>query len=188
MNGCCNEVIEPSLKMGRIITLLKYVATINFILIFADLFIMGTGYFFLLFIQTIVLLIGISSKYFSHFLLFILFSFFNIFWTFQTLGEWFQKGFYKNDSSFEFCILVFLIVFEIFSTFVIFQAYKQAKQEYRIKFGYAPQENELGENLQNAQDMNNGQDFNNDNHNNNNNNDNGGFVPFQGRDFAVGGN
>ena len=187
MNGCCNEVIEPSLKMGRIVTLLKYVATIHFILIFADLFIIETGLFFTLFIQAIVLLIGISSKYFSHFLLFILFSFFNIFWTFQTLGEWFQKGFYKNDSSFEFCFLVFLIVFEIFSIFVIFQAYKQAKQEYRIKFGYAAQENGLGENLQNAQDLNNAQDFNNDN-NNNNNNDNGGFVPFQGIGIAVGGN
>ena len=189
MNGCCNEVIEPSLKMGRMVILLKYVVTIHFILIFADLFIIETGFFFLLFIQTIVLLIGISSKYFSHFLLFILINFFNIFLTFETLGEWFQTGFYKNDSSFTFCFFVFMFVFEIFCIFVIFQAYKQSKQEYRIKFGYIAGEVGLEENLQNAQDMNNnGQDFNNNEDNNNNNNNNGGFIPFQGRGIAVGGN
>ena len=61
MNGCCKEVLEPSIKLGRMISLLKIVVMIHFFLIFVDLFIIETGFFFLLFIQILVLLIGISS-------------------------------------------------------------------------------------------------------------------------------
>ena len=195
MNGCCREVIEPSLKLGRLIAFLKFVVFIHFFLVLVDLFIINTGFFFLLFIQILVLLIGISSKHFSQFLIFILICFFNFSLIFQTLGSWFQVGFYKNDSSFAFCFFVFMFVFELFCIFISFQAYKQSKQEFRIKFGYAAAENGGGvNNIENAQDFeDNIQGFNNfgnnDNNNNNNNNNNGGgFVPFQGRGYAVGGN
>ena len=40
-----------------------------------------------------------------------------------------------------FCFFVFIAVFELFCIFISFQAYKQSKQEYRIKFGYAEGEN-----------------------------------------------
>ena len=190
MNGCCKEVLEPSIKLGRMITLLKIVVMIHFCLIFADLFIIETGFFFLLFIQILVLLIGISSKHFAHYLLFILICFFNLFMTFQILGIWFQVGFFKNDSSTAFSFFVFIFVFEIFCIFVVFQSYKQSKQEYRQKYGFAAGENGgeeflNGEENGNIQGLNNNQ---NDNRNNNNNNNDGGFVPFQGRGVAVGGN
>ena len=189
MNGCCREVIEPSLKLGRIIMFLKFIAFIHFIFIVADIFIIETGFFFLLFVQLLTLLIGISSKSYSNFLIFFLICFFNIYIIFQTLGIWFQVGFYKNDNPFTFCFLVFILVFEIFCVFVIFQAYKQSKQEYRIKYGYA-----VGENGGNNNEIHNAQDFDENlvqqanNNNNNNNNNNQGFVPFQGRGYAVGGN
>ena len=135
MNGCCREVIEPSVKLGRIVTLLKIIVVAHFLLIFIDLFLIETGFFFLLFIQILSLLIGISSKHFSHYLLYILICFFNFFMIFQSLGAWFQIGFYKNDSSFTFCFFVFIAVFEIFCIYAVFQAYKQSKQEYREKYG-----------------------------------------------------
>ena len=187
MNGCCREVIEPSLKLGRIVMFLKFIAFIHFIFIVADIFIIETGFFFLLFIQILTLLIGISSKSYSQFLIFILICLFNIYIIFQTLGVWFQVGFYKNDNPLTFCFLVFILVFEIFCIFVIFQAYKQSKQEYRIKYGYAAGEN--GENnneIQNAQDID--ENLIQPANNNNNNNNNQGFIPFQGRGYAVGGN
>ena len=112
MNGCCREVIEPSLKLGRIIMFLKFIAFIHFIFIVADIFIIDTGFFFLLFVQILTLLIGISSKSYSQFLIFILVCFFNIDILFQTLGIWFQVGFYKNDNPLTFCFLVFILVFE----------------------------------------------------------------------------
>ena len=198
MNGCCKEVIEPSIKLGRLISFLKFIVFIHFMIIFIELFLIETGFFFLLFIQILVLLVGISSKHFAQFLLLILVCFFNFILIFQTLGSWFQVGFYKNDNSFVFCFFVFIAVFELFCIFISFQAYKQSKQEYRIKFGYAEGENiGGGNNIENAQDFeDNVQGFNNvgnnvnniNNGNNNNNNGGGGFVPFQGRGYAVGGN
>ena len=110
--------------------------------------------------------------------------------TFQTLGIWFQVGFFKDDSSTAFCFFVFMFVFEIFCIFVVFQVYKQSKQEYRQKYGYAAGENG-GEEFQNGEENDNIQGLNNNqnnNRNNNNNNNDGGFVPFQGRGVAVGGN
>ena len=153
MNGCCQEVIEPSVKLGRMITFLKYIIVVYFFLIIMDLLLIDSGFFYYLFIQVLVLFICISTKHFGHFLFFILLLFFNLLIVFSVLGEWFQYGFYSNDSSIAFCYLVFIVIFEIFCIFVIFQCYKQSKQEYRIKYGYAEGENEGGENIQNAQDI-----------------------------------
>ena len=180
MNGCCKEVIEPSVKLGRMITLLKYVSIIHFLIIITDLFLIETGFFFLLFIQILVLLIGISSKYYAHYLLFILICFFNIFMTLQTLGRWFQIGFYKKDSSFAFSFYVFMLVFEIFCVFVVFQNHKQSKQEYRIKFGYAEENDDENGNIHNQ-----GMNENMVGRNYNNNNNQGNFVPFQVQGIPV---
>ena len=177
MNGCCKEVIEPSIKLGRMVTLSKILACFHFILILVDLFIVDTGIFFLMFIQFIILLVGISTKSFSHYLLFILNCFVNIFIIFQALGTWFQIGFYKNDNSIVFSFFVFLFVFEIFCIYVIFQSYKQSKQEYREKYGFAEEGNGANGGEGNIQ-IDNG----------NNNNNNGNFVPFQGNGVVVGGN
>ena len=177
MNGCCKEVIEPSIKLGRMVTLLKLLACVHFFLILADLFVIDTGFFFLLFVQFIVLIIGISSKSFSHYLFFILICYFNLYLIFQTLGTWFQIGFYKNDSPLVFAYFVFLFVFELFCVFVIFQSYKQSKQEYREKYGFAAGAN-----------GGNGVEENILNNNGNNNNNNGNFIPFQGNGVVVGGN
>ena len=181
MNGCCREVIEPSIKLARMVTLLKILGFIHFALIIGDLFIFGTGIFFFLLIQFLVLLVGISSKHFGQLVLFILICFFNIYLCVGTIGAWFQVGFYKNDSSVAFGFLAFILIFEIFCIYVIFQTYKQAKHEYRIKLGFAPEENQ-----NNFQMNDNLEGLNNNNENENNNQ--GGFAPFQGNGIPVGGN
>ena len=186
--NCCREVIEPSLILGRQIIFLKMVIAAHFLLIFIDLIIIETGFFFSLLIQILLLFIGISSKHFAHFLVFILMCFINLFMFIDYLGRWFQFGFYESQSSFIFCYLVFITVFEIFCIFVVFQSYKQSKHEYRIKFGYVAGENGEGENNQNADNIHENIEGINNLQNNNNNNNNGGFVPFQGRGIAVGGN
>ena len=73
------------------------------------------------------------------------------------------------------------MIFEIFCIYVIFQTYKQAKHEYRIKLGYAPEDNQnnfqMNENLEGL-----------NNNNENGNMNQGGFNPFQGNGIPVGGN
>jgi len=183
MNGCCKEVIEPSLKLGRMLTLLKVITIIHIILIFTDLFFFESGFFFLITAQVLLIFTGLSSKHFSHYLLSILLCFLNFILVFQNLGRWMQVGFYKNDNSLKFCFFVFFFVFEIFCIYFFFQLYKQSKHEYRIKYGYAAGENGGDGINENIQDLNN-----NLNENNNNNINNAEFIPFQGQGIAVGGN
>ena len=59
MNNYCKEVIEPSLKLGRMITFLKIVSIIHFIIILIDL-IIQTGFLFFIAIQIIIFYIGIT--------------------------------------------------------------------------------------------------------------------------------
>ena len=188
MNSCCQEVLEPSIKLARMITLLKILGIVHFALIVGDLFVFVTGIFFFLLVQFLVLLVAISSKHFGQFLFFILVCFFNIYLCISNIGAWFQIGFYKNDSSLGFGFLSFILIFEIFCIYVIFQTYKQAKHEYRIKLGYAPEDIPNQNNFQmnnNLEGLNN--NFNNEDNNNENNNG-GGFAPFQGNGIPVGGN
>ena len=107
MNGCCKEVIEPSIKLARMVTLLKVLGFIHFVLIIGDLFLFGTGIFFFLLVQFLMLLVGISTKHFGQYLFFILICFFNIYLCISAIGAWFQVGFYKNDNPLSFGFLAF---------------------------------------------------------------------------------
>ena len=76
------------------------------------------------------------------------------------------------------------MVFEIFCIFISFQIYKQSKQEYRIKFGYANAQNEGYIHVDSIY---------NHNHyliedNNDYGNDNEENVPFRGEGFYIAGN
>ena len=181
MNNCCKEVIEPSLKLGRMITFLKIVSIIHFIIILIDL-IIQTGFLFFIASQLIVFYIGISSKYYGHYLSFILFCSFNIYKLIKILVTWAQKGFYKDNKIHRFCFYVFIFVFEIFCIFIAFQVYKQSKHEFRIKVGYANDQNEGHINIENIYNHNlreNYHDYGNDNEEN---------VPFRGEGFYGGRN
>ena len=61
MNVCCKEVIEPSVKLARMVTLLKILEFLYFALVVLDLFVLVTGIFFMLIFQLIFLFIEIST-------------------------------------------------------------------------------------------------------------------------------
>ena len=183
MISWCQKVIEPSLKLSRMLKFLKYILLVQLLLMMIDIIFIQTNIFFLLFIQLFITIFGIMSINYSLYLILILVCFFNLYIIFKILGKWFIVGFYKNDSSFTFCYIVLIFVFEIFFIFYTFQLYKQSKHEYRIKYGYVAGQNDEGENIENDENVN--ENINQLNNNNENNNEE--FLPFQGRGIAVGG-
>ena len=194
MNICCREVLEPSIKLSKMVNLLKIIGFFHFALILGDLFLFGTGIFFFLLVQFLFLIMSVTTKHFGQYLLFILICLFNTYTCIQKIGAWFQMGFSKRDKTAPFGFLVFLLIFEIFCIYSIFQAYKQSKHEYRLKLGFPPEEgfqmnDNVNENVHgNVLGLNINDDGNDENINNNNENNNqGGFQPFQGHGVVVGG-
>ena len=157
MNFCnfCKEVIEPSIKLGRMINFLKILYVLHIFLIFIDILIIKADYFLLLIIQKLILLSGISSKYFVHYLIFILFCLNYLYIIIKIIIIWGQIGFDQKSNSYLFCYLVFLLAFEIFCIYTIFQVYKLSKYEYKIKLGYIIDENNNNRGNGNNQDNNN---------------------------------
>ena len=115
----------------------------------------------------------------------------------------FQIGDYKNHNYSAFGFLTFLFMFKIFCVYVAFQVYKQSKHEYRIKLGFAPEDNINGNNDENNENLINDNNFNdednnniegNNNANNNNNEDNNvnnnqdEFAPLQSNGIPAEGN
>lgn len=204
--GCCSEVIDPTLKLRKMLTLLKLLFFIILFLIILDMFFIRSSSFFDLAIEAIILLLVFSTKHYSHMLLFLIACIICMISLIEYLGIWFQKGFYKNESTFLFCFLVFELVLEFFSVFLSLQLYRQMKFEYKVRIGLADPENRVPRaNNENIENMANRQQFianngmmggfgNNNNFGGNNNNDeennnnNRGFVPFGGQGVAVGGN
>ena len=96
-------------------------------------------------------------------------------------------GFNKKSDPLAFGFLSFTAVFEIFCIYVVFQTYKQAKHEYRIKYEYVPAEERNNENNNQIDDNVNLMDNNNEENNGQNgNNNNAEFPPFPVN--ALGGN
>ena len=194
MNICCREVLEPSIKLSKMVNLLKILGFCHFALILGDLFLFGTGIFFFLLFHFLFLIMSITTKHFGQYLLFILICIFNTYTCLQKIGAKFQIGFTKRDKTSSFGFLVFLFIFEVFNIYSIFQAYKQSKHEYRLKLGFPPEEgfqmnDNVNENVHgNVLGLNINDDGNDENINNNNENNNqGGFQPFQGHGVVVGG-
>ena len=166
MNNFCFERIQPSLKLKRMITFLKLIVVIHIIILSFDLFFIGTAFIFILLFQLFSLIVIMRTKYFGHYLSFILFILYSYLFILSVFEFWFKKSFLKKKHVVEFCYFVFLSVFEIFLVYVLFQVYKQTKYEYRIQNGFAGENDEDDNNIQNA-------NFFNENHfiiNNDNNN------------------
>ena len=191
MGSCCREVMEPSVKLARMITLLKILGIIHSSLIIGDIFLFGTSFFVLLLMKLLFLYISISTKYYGFYLMYILYGISIIGSCLANFGICFQRGNYKDHNYIGFGFLSFLFVFEIFCVYVVFQTYKQSKHEYRIKFGFVPGNNINENNVQNNDNIEglmDNNDENEDNGNGNVNNNQEGFAPFQGNGIPVGGN
>ena len=186
------EIIQPSVKLARMVTLLIVLAFVHFALVLGDIFFFGTSIFFLLLLQFLFLLIGIATKYFGFHSYFNAFCFITIYSCIIKLGARFQIVFYKKGDPVSFCFLSFLLIFQIFCIYVMFQTYKQSKHEYRIKYGYIDPDEGLNENNEQINNNleNNNIDLNADNANIENNIDNndGEFAPLQGQGIHVEGN
>lgn len=205
--GCCSEVIEPTLKLRKMLKPLKYLFFLILFLILLDMFFIKTSFFFDFTIEELLLLIVFSTKHYSHMLLFLIACIISMVSLIEFLGIWFQHGFYKSQNPYQFGFLVFELVLQTFSVFLSLQLYRQMKYEYKIKVGLAEPDEEMqreqNENIHGNELAGNnnymGNNFmnnnfgnienNNGNNNNYNNNDNNNhFVPFGGHGVAVGGN
>ena len=140
---CCPDVIQPSLKLKRMFTLLRWITILHFLIMLIDIFFTKTLLFIILIFQVLLIILINCSKHFGHYLYFILYITFNILILINSLVAWFIKGIYTNNDSVKLCSSVFLLVFEIFCTYVVFQVYKQAKHEYRIQYGFFVEDNEI---------------------------------------------
>ena len=138
--GICNEVIEPSVKLSKMMRILKFYALIHVLLAIADIIFFKVSFFFLLLFSFLYIIISIKSKNFGNQILVIIFCIMMIAALIQRIGARIIGGFikFKDDKSFYF--LSFLLIFEIFCAYLMFQVYKQSKYEYKISYGYAPGE------------------------------------------------
>ena len=186
------EVIQPSVKLARMVSLLKVLAFVHFALIIGDIFFFGTSTYFFLLFQFLLILMGIITKYFGYYSYFNAFCFITIYSCIIKLGARFQAVFYKKVDPVPFCFFAFVLIFQIFCIYVMFQTYKQTKHEYRIKYGYIDPDEGLNENNEQINNNleNNNIDLNADNANIENNIDNndGEFAPLQGQGIHVEGN
>ena len=161
----CKEVIQPSLKLKRIVNLIKLILVFYVAIMIFVLFILGGDYTLIIFYETIFIVLGIRTKHFGHILasiIYIIFIFILLLYLFYLdIRESSITEIY-NDKILLF-FYGFFCSFEVFVIYALFQFYKQAKHEYRIQYGFVAEDN-LEEN--------NNDNNNNNNDNNNNNNDN----------------
>ena len=187
MNICCRESLEPSIKLSKMINLLKVIAIVYFVLIIADIFLFKTSLFFLLLFQLLVLLFTILKKDYGYFLFFILICLMYILQYLENVVKRFKYGInHGGELALAFCYSVLLFVLQVFSIFYTYKIYKQAKHEMKIKLGYIQDDQERVQVFENNEEVENGEGNQNNNENNENNNQ-GEFQPFQGHGVVVGG-
>ena len=137
MINFCNKVIEPSEKLKRMLNIIYFILISHIILIIFDLVLIETELVPYTFLNQLILVSGIKTVYFFEFMLFILINLGYLYLLIDYIAIFFQNGENEEINLNQFCFLSAVSVFEIFSIFVVFQIYKQSKQEYRIKMGYA---------------------------------------------------
>ena len=184
MGICCIEVIEPSIKLSKMLTLLKALIFFQLPLVFLDIFLFKTTFYIRFLSQLPVIFLGICTKNYGNFLMGVL-VYLIFFITFiESVIAKFKEGINTGKNPVTFCYRVFASVFEFFCTFYLFQIYKQSKHEMRIKLGFIPDDREQIQIDEDNNRFNNNEEDNVDNNNNNNQDE---FQPFQGHGVVVGG-
>ena len=112
MNICCRESLEPSIKLSKMINLLKVIAFVYFVLIIADIFLFKTSLFFLLLFQLLLLLFTILKKDYGYFLFFILICLMYILQYLENVVKRFKYGInHGGELALAFCYSVLLFYF-----------------------------------------------------------------------------
>ncbi len=152
----CKEVIQPSLKLKRIVNLIKMIFVFYIVLMTFDIFFVDADYAFMIFCQMIIILLGIGTKHFGY----ILTSLVYIIFVFSLLLFLFYIGIRESSTTEIYnnklllCFSAFLFSFEAFTIYILFQFYKQAKHEYRIQYGFVAEDDLEGNNNDNNNDGN----------------------------------
>ena len=142
MNECCRDEIQPSLTLKRMLTLLKIILIIHVLIIMVDILFVQSFISLMLIGQILMSIITFCTKHFGYYLYIIICLFLVIYGMIYIIGACFQTGFALESNKVKFCFYVFILVFEIFFIYVIFQLYKQSKHEYRIQYGFAAEGND----------------------------------------------
>ena len=150
---CCKEVIEPSIKLSKMVKLLKIIGFLHYPLIVLDIFLFETNYFIVLFFQLVVLYFSICRKDYGWFVIVIIIYLIFMYELIEGGVRKFLLGINDDSKTLPFCFNIFLLVFEIFCLFLTFQLYKQSKHEMRIKLGFIPNPNEIQQNQMNEEDI-----------------------------------
>ena len=150
---CCGEAIHPSIKLSKMITLLKVIGFLHFPIILLDIFLFKTTYFIVLFIQLAFLSFSICTKDYGWFLIAIIIYLIFLYELIEGGVRKFLLGINDDSRTLTFCLNIFLIVFEIFCIFLTFQIYKQSKHEMRIYLGFIPNPNDIQQNQMNEEDI-----------------------------------
>ena len=136
MCECCKDVIEPSLKLKRIVRLIKLIILLYILIMIFDASFAHIGYSFYLFFQMIMIMLGTGTKHFGYILMSLVYTMFILFLLLSSFYSWVQQYNIIYNNKLGFCFFAFLFSVEIFSIFVLFQFYKQAKHEFRIQYGF----------------------------------------------------
>ena len=140
--GICNEVIEPSVKLSKMMRILKFYALIHVLLAISDIIFFKVNIFINLFINFLFIIISIKSKNFGNHILVIILCLMIIPILIQLIGARIIGGYIKFKDDISFYFLTFMLIFEIFCVYLMFQVYKQSKYEYKSAYGYGPDEDE----------------------------------------------
>ena len=138
--GICNEVIEPSVKLSKMLRILKFYALIHVLLAISDIIFFKVNIFINLFINFLCIIISIKSKNFGNHILVIILCLMIIPILIQLIGARIIGGYIKFKDDISFYFLTFMLIFEIFCVYLMFQVYKQSKYEYKSAYGYGPDE------------------------------------------------
>ena len=190
-----DEMIEPSEKLRKMLSILKFIFAINLIVLMIHLFKFNNNIFMEV-MTSIFLLMTFYSINFVCCGLYIFFSLYNVVYLFINIGTFFQVAYMgaqqkiTNDDYMSLGLDTFYLCFQVFSIYATFPVYKEMKAQYTEVMGMADNGVEADE-YQENDNFNNNNFENNVNANNNNNNNNNqprGYQPFAGRGVAVGGN
>ena len=195
-----DEMIEPSEKLRKMLTILKFIFGINILVLLIHLFKFNNNIFMEV-MTSIFLLMTFYSINFVCCGLYIFFSLYNVVYLFINIGTFFQVVYMgaqqsiSNDNYMSLGLDTFYLCFQVFSIYASFPIYKEMKAQYMEIMGMANNGVEADEYQENEDygegQFNNNNNFENNvnaNNNNNNNQQPRGYQPFAGRGVVVGGN
>jgi len=171
---CCNQVIQPSKKLEKLIWILKLIIILNIIIFIVKIcFNLSKDSSFSDIFNLIFIILAINTLFYLFMVFYIFFTLFNAIFSFIKLGTFLQmllQGSFKNIEQKRLIFIVIDFIFYIFVIVISFESYKEMKGIFLDAQTLPQNENTYDE----------------ENNNNNFNNNNQGFKAFSGKGVVVG--